>query len=148
MAYGNGESELENSIEELVRYRALYRNFIAEHQTGEPSTHVTGRSLLVTNLKIAADDPPCTHKIVKQILERCCEAGPSLQDTKQAMGVEDDSSDGDDEDNDDDDDDDDNNIHMYDFVTELEEGEFDAVRLANVKAGFDALWAKLATDDL
>lgn len=78
---------LENSPEELARYRAMYLQFMEQCLTKDGgskgyfsectidsilfdgSDSITRRSTVVENLQIAADDPVCTFEIINKIFD-------------------------------------------------------------------------------
>ncbi|MCJ1260926.1 hypothetical protein MMC22_000790 [Lobaria immixta] len=90
--YGDGRTGadagcLENSPEELARYRAMYLQFMEQCLTKDEeskgffskstlnsisshgSAKITRRSIVIENLQIAADDPVCTIEIVNKIFD-------------------------------------------------------------------------------
>lgn len=102
--YGHGGAEaedgcLENSPEELARYRAMYLQYMRQCLTKNGgskgyfseynmdnislnrSAQITRRSIVIENLQIAADNPVCTFGIVAKIFDevalRACKSHQS-----------------------------------------------------------------------
>ncbi|KAJ8122096.1 hypothetical protein O1611_g9932 [Lasiodiplodia mahajangana] len=65
---GATENEIENSPEELQRFRSAYCDMIGK-LLGTEHPKATKMSLVIENLKIAADNPISTHGIVERVFE-------------------------------------------------------------------------------
>ena len=132
-AYGrkrdSGEPCEEDPPADLARYRSMYVKFMREYAAGGENNQTTGRSLLVDNLYIATYDPVCTHGIVERVFDECIRVR-QWQRKKNDDNAEDE-----------------DKLYLYEFVTELEDGEFNQEQLSAVKEGFLGLWAKLSDLD-
>ena len=145
----------ENSPEELALYRAMYLQFMERCLTNgdrsksgvveNPSNNIsldgsaklTRNSIIFENLKIAADDPVCTHEIVNKIFDEIAELVREAHETafqadqKDAHGNEmwvnsDDSNIKD-------------NFYLYEVACDLIDENLDQRRLRWLKGGFEDL---------
>ncbi|MCJ1347383.1 hypothetical protein MMC31_005608 [Peltigera leucophlebia] len=143
---------IENSPEELARYRAMYlqfkeqclskdggsKGYFSECTINSILSHVsakiTRRSILIENLQIAADDPVCTIGIVKKIFDevdkRVHESHhtPSQGDPR-VESINSHSSSGKLKDG----------FYLYKVACALAKGELDQRRMSWLKNGFKAL---------
>lgn len=128
----------EDSPADLARYGAIYANLLREAKPDRETSGVVGRSLLVDNLYIAACESMCGDGIVQEVFKQCLRARKwaPAQGNIQAQdseGQRDEVQDGE--------------IYLYDLVTELENGEFNAEQLSVVREGFEQLCLLLADLD-
>jgi hypothetical protein len=132
-AYGrtfeDGEPTSEDSPSHLARYRSMYVRFMREYATTVQYDPSTGRSFLVDNLYIAACDPVRAHGIVEKVFDESLRARNWRRKSNEA-----------DTENQDE-------LYLYEFVTELEDGEFNRAQLSAVREGFLALCAELGDLD-
>lgn len=160
--YGDGRAEddadcLENSPEELARYRAMYLQFMEQCLTKDDVSksnfsestlngilshgcaQTTRRSLVIENLQIAADDPVCTVGIVNKIFDEVARLvhkshqTPSQGDPKvehgEEMSINSDSSSDKFEDD----------FYFYEVACAVADEELDQRRMRWLKDGFKAL---------
>lgn len=145
---------LENSPEELARYRAMYLQFMEQCLTkdvgsegyfSESTLHsilshgsakITRGSIVIENLHIAADDPVCTVEIVNKIFDevaglvRGFHQTPSQGDPRVKYGDENsDSSSGEFKDD----------FYLYEVACAVADEDLDQRRMRWLKNGFKAL---------
>lgn len=143
---------LENSPEELARYRAMYLQFMEQCLTkdggskgsfsectinsilSDGSAKITRRSIVVENLQIAADDPVCTFEIVNKIFDEVAKRVHeshqiSSQGDPRVESTNSHSSSGKLKDD----------FHLYEVACALAKGELDQRRMRWLKNGFKAL---------
>lgn len=143
---------LENSPEELSRYRAMYLQFMEQCLTKDGgskgsfsectinsilfdgSAKITRSSIVVENLQIAADDPVCTFEIVNKIFDEVAKRVHeshqiSSQGDPRVESANSHSSSGKLKDD----------FHLYEVACALAKGELDQRRMSLLKNGFKAL---------
>ncbi|KAI0427747.1 kinase-like domain-containing protein [Xylaria sp. FL1042] len=108
------DNELENSPEELQRFRAAYCDMIGKllGSRENESPKWTRRSLVIENLKIAADNPASTHGIIEKVFEEIKRNSP------RALVI-----DGED-------------LHLYDIACDVAAGSINEGTLEVIKDGF------------
>lgn len=160
--YGHGRARadagcLENSPEELARYRAMYLQFMEQCLTKDNgsrgyfsestlnsilshgSAKITRRSIVIENLQIAADDPVCTFEIVNKIFDEVAgrvheshqtpsQGDPRVEHGNQ-MSINSDSSSGELKDD----------FYLYEVACAVANEELDQRRMRWLKNGFKAL---------
>ncbi len=160
--YGHGRAGadagcLENSPEELARYRAMYLQIMEQCLTMDDgrkgyfaestpnsilsygAVQITGRSIVIENLQIAADDPVCTVEIVNKIFDEVAglvhelhptpSQGDPQVDSGDGMSINSDSSSGEFKDD----------FHLYEVACAFANGELDQRRMRWLENGFKAL---------
>ncbi|RDW90796.1 phosphotransferase family protein [Aspergillus mulundensis] len=140
----------ENSPAELASYREKYQEIIAGLSDYPSARKLAHDSLVIHNLKIAADDPICTDHIIERIFEEVkaktakddsTGKAAKLEDKKQGAEEEEEekgNDDGDEEEDDTDDEDDD--FYLYEVCTKLGKGELEPEQYQRLVDGFKALF--------
>ncbi|KAL9131999.1 MAG: hypothetical protein Q9217_000209 [Psora testacea] len=159
--YGHGTEAdagcIENSLDELARYRAMYLQFMEQcvakddgsnsdfsestsnNILSHSSAKITRRSIIIENLQIAADDPVCTVEIVNKIFNEVArlvhefhqtssEGDPQVEHSDE-MRIKSDSSSGEFKDD----------FYLYEVACAVADEELDQRRMRWLENGFKAL---------
>ncbi|KAL4807079.1 kinase-like domain-containing protein [Aspergillus unguis] len=125
----------ENTPKELALYREKWQTIITAASTNPSAKKLAHNSLVVHNLKIAADDPMCEDHIVEKIFEEAKEKTLE-QSTRNGTRSEEKDKDNVEEDEDEDVDD----FYLYEVCTKLATGQLEDEQHQRLEKGFRALF--------